>query len=67
MNTTTFSHATPATRYGAPGRTFGSLRQATTFTIEASEHWRVAYLLWQSHAGLLTHLARYHPDRRSLC
>jgi hypothetical protein len=62
MNTTVY-HATPAVRSFAPGRTFPTLREATAFAVEASERWRVAYVVWQSQAGLLRRLATYHPER----
>jgi hypothetical protein len=57
-------HAAPACRSFAPGRTFRSLREASDFAVEASERWRVAYVVWQSQAGLLRRLATYHPERR---
>jgi hypothetical protein len=57
-------HAAPACRSFAPGRTFCSLREATAFAVEAAGRGRVAYVLWQSHAGVLRRLATYHPDRR---
>jgi hypothetical protein len=62
-STSTVFHAVAACRSFAPGRTFGSLREATAFAVEASERWQVAYVLWQSQAGVLRRLATYHPRR----
>lgn len=64
MNTTVY-HAAPAVRSFAPGRTFASLREASDFAVQASDRWRVAYVVWQSQAGLLRRLATYHPERTS--
>ena len=62
MNTTVY-HAAPAVRSFTPGRTFATLREASDFAVQASERWRVAYVVWQSQAGLLRRLATYHPER----
>jgi hypothetical protein len=65
MSTTTLYYATPACRSFAPGRTFHSLREATDFAIEASARWRVGYVVWRFHAGLLRRLATYFPGRNT--
>jgi hypothetical protein len=64
MNTTVY-HATPAVRSFAPGRAFPSLRDATAFAIEASERYRVPFVIWRFHAGVLRRLATYHPRERT--
>jgi hypothetical protein len=62
MNTTVY-HAAPAVRSFAPGRTFATLGEASDYAVQASARWRVAYVVWQSQAGLLRRLATYHPER----
>ncbi|HEY7154437.1 MAG TPA: hypothetical protein VH575_10805 [Gemmataceae bacterium] len=62
MNTTVY-HAAPAVRSFAPGRTFATLGAASDFAVQASERWRVAYVVWQSQEGLLRRLATYQPER----
>jgi len=42
---------------------FATLCEASDFAVQASECWRVAYIVWQSQAGLLRRLATYHPER----
>jgi hypothetical protein len=62
MNTTVY-HVAPAVRSFAPGRTFATLREASDFVVQASARWRVAYVVWQSQAGLWRRLATSHPER----
>jgi hypothetical protein len=64
MNTTIY-HATPAVRSFAPGRTFPTLREATAFAIEASERYRVSFVICRFHAGVLRRLSTYHPLERT--
>ena len=61
MNTPVY-HAAPAVRSFARGRTFATLREASDFALQASARWRVAYIVWQSQAGLLRRLVTYHPE-----
>jgi hypothetical protein len=62
LNATVY-HVAPAVRSFAHGRTFATLREASDFAVQASERWRVSYVVWQYRTGLLRRLATYAPER----